>query len=47
MGKSCLRFKSADELPLEVVAAALAKVSPDDLVRQHDAAHPVRTKKRA
>ena len=39
MGKSCLRFKALDDLPLEVVEAAVRKVSVDDLIAMHEAAH--------
>lgn len=38
MGKSCIRFKSVDDLPLQVIAAAIAGTPPDDFVRVYEAA---------
>lgn len=32
MGKSCVRFKSAQDLPLEVVGNTIAAVTPEDFV---------------
>ena len=29
MGKSCVRFKTADDLPLDAIAAVIAKVTPE------------------
>ena len=39
MGKSCVRFKTLDDLPLDVIGRAIARTSVQDLVAQHDAAH--------
>jgi Domain of unknown function (DU1801) len=39
MGKSCLRFKQASDLPLDVIAEVVARVSPDALIAAHEAAH--------
>jgi hypothetical protein len=39
MGKSCLRFRSLDDLALDVVGEAIARTSVADLVDQHDRAH--------
>jgi hypothetical protein len=39
MGKACLRFSFADELPVEVLASVLGKVGVDALVSKHDEAH--------
>ncbi|MBK7092730.1 MAG: DUF1801 domain-containing protein [bacterium] len=36
MGKSCVRFKSADDLPLEVIGDAIAKVSVDELIKNYE-----------
>ena len=38
MGKSCVRFASLDKLAVDVVAAALARVSVDKFVRSYKAA---------
>jgi hypothetical protein len=39
MGKSCLRFRSLDDLALDLVGAAIARTSVDDLIDQHQRAH--------
>jgi hypothetical protein len=33
MGKSCIRFKKLEDLPLDLIGKAIAKVSVDDYVR--------------
>jgi hypothetical protein len=40
MGKSCLRFRRLDDLALDLVGAAIARTSVDDLIEQHERAHP-------
>lgn len=42
MGKSCVRFRSLDDVPLEIVGDAVARVTPDDLIAAHEAVHPRR-----
>lgn len=37
MGKSCVRFGSVDDVPLDVVGQAIARHSVDDFVRVHEA----------
>ena len=32
MGKSCVRFKKLDDVPLDVVGAAIARTSVDDFI---------------
>jgi hypothetical protein len=39
MGKACVRFRRLDDVPLEVVGAAIARVPVDDLIAQHERAH--------
>ena len=39
MGKACLRFRSADELPVDALSAVLGKVDVDAFVAKHDDAH--------
>ena len=39
MGKSCVRFKSADDLPLDVIAEVLASTPPAKLIEWHEMAH--------
>lgn len=36
MGKCCVRFSSADELPLDAIGRAIARVSVDDFIRIHE-----------
>ena len=38
MGKSCLRFKSLDDLPLDVIAKLVASTTPEDLIAKAEAA---------
>jgi len=38
MGKSCLRFKTLDDLPLDVIAAAIAAATPDEQIARYEAA---------
>jgi hypothetical protein len=40
MGKSCVRFTQLDDPALAVLGDAVARVSADDLVAAHEAAHP-------
>lgn len=37
MGKSCIRFTSLDQLPLDVIARAVASVDPDDHIAAYEA----------
>ncbi len=38
MGKSCIRFKRADDLALEVVREEIASTKPDDFIRIYEEA---------
>ena len=38
MGKSCVRFRSLDDLPLDVIGETIAKVPLDRFVAQYQAA---------
>ena len=38
MGKSCVRFKRLDDLPLEVIGQAIARTSVDDFLASYEAA---------
>lgn len=44
MGKSCVRFKSLDALPLPVIGEVITKVTPKDLIAAHDKAHAKKRK---
>lgn len=47
MGKSCIRFKKVDELALEVIAEAIARVSVEDFIKNYeDATREQREKKK-
>jgi hypothetical protein len=37
MGKSCVRFKTAEDLPLELVGQAIAQVSVEDYIAKYEA----------
>lgn len=39
MGKSCLRFKKLEDLPLDAVGRAVASMPPEKLIAHHEAAH--------
>ncbi len=36
MGKSCLHFRKLDDLPMDVIAQAIAMVSVDDFIAQYE-----------
>src|SRR5688500_627328 len=38
MGKSCLRFKKADDLPLDLVGKVIARVGVDDYIAHYEKA---------
>lgn len=37
MGKCCVRFKSLDDLPLDVIGAAVASHTPEDMIAIYEA----------
>ncbi len=37
MGKSCVRFKTLDDLPLEVIGEVIARVPVDEFIRRYEA----------
>jgi hypothetical protein len=39
MGKACLRFKSLDDLPLDVIGSVIASMPPQMLIDAHELAH--------
>jgi len=45
MGKSCLRFRSADDLPLDGVGKVIAAIPPAKFIAMHEAVHPPKKKK--
>ncbi len=46
MGKSCVRFKSIDEVPLEVIGEAISRMTVDQFIEQYEAALPDSVKKK-
>jgi len=40
MGKSCIRFKKLEDLPLDLIGEAVARVPVDDFVAQYEAVKP-------
>jgi Domain of unknown function (DU1801) len=46
MGKSCLRFKSLDDLPLDVIGRVVSSVPPERLIELHDQTHAKPASKR-
>ena len=44
MGKSCLRFQSADDLPLDAVGKAIAAIRPEQFIAIYEAVHPPKAK---
>jgi hypothetical protein len=39
MGKSCVRFKRLDDVPLEVLAEAVSRVPPERIIAAHESVH--------
>jgi len=37
MGKSCVRFRKLEDLPLEVIGEAISHVSPEELIERYEA----------
>lgn len=37
MGKSCVRFKKLEDLPLEVIGEAIARIPPEEFVERYEA----------
>ena len=36
MGKSCIRFKSLDQMPLDVIERVVAETSVDELIARYE-----------
>ena len=47
VGKSCVRFRKLDDLPLALIGESVARYSVDAFIAQVEKAHPVRKGKRA
>lgn len=46
MGKSCVRFKKLEDLPLDLIGEALTRTTTDDFVARYEAALPASVKKK-
>jgi hypothetical protein len=42
MGKSCIRFRSADDLPLDAIGEILARTPPQEFIRRYEASRPTK-----
>lgn len=40
MGKSCVRFRRLDDLPLDLVGQAIARYTPDEFIRLYESNRP-------
>ena len=47
VGKSCVRFRTLDDLPLELIGQSIASMSVEAFVRRVTAARPTRSKREA
>ena len=47
VGKSCVRFRKLDDLPLALIGESVAHFGVDEFIAQVEKAHPVRKGKRA
>ena len=47
VGKSCVRFRKLDDLPLALIGESVARFGVDEFIAQVEKAHPVRKGKRA
>ncbi|HYR27102.1 MAG TPA: DUF1801 domain-containing protein [Thermoanaerobaculia bacterium] len=45
-GKSCIRFKKLEDLPLDAIATVVAATPPSELIAQHEAVHGAKRKKK-
>ncbi|HET7459590.1 MAG TPA: DUF1801 domain-containing protein [Longimicrobium sp.] len=39
MGKSCIHFRSVDDLPLDAIGRIIARTPPEALIARHEAVH--------
>ena len=45
MGKSCVRFRAADDLPLDLIGKVIAKTPVDDFIASYEKSRPAAKKK--
>jgi hypothetical protein len=46
MGKSCLRFKTAEELALPLIGKVIAKTGVDEFLKKYESSRPAKKKKK-
>ena len=46
MGKSCIRFRRLEDLPLDVIGQVVASTPPEALIARHEAVHAGRKRKK-
>ena len=46
MGQGCLRFKTLDDLPLDVIGAVIQRTPAKALIAVHEAAHAHKTRRK-
>lgn len=46
MGKSCLRFKKLEDLPLDVIGKIIAATPPEEMIARHEKVHGDKKKKK-
>ena len=46
MGKSCVRFKRLDQVPLDVIGEVISRVPPDAYIAHYEAARAATAKGR-
>lgn len=44
MGKSCLRFKKLEDIPLDLIGKTVAKTSPQEFIEIYEKIHPSKKK---
>jgi hypothetical protein len=47
MGKSCVRFRRLDDLPLDAIGRFIARTTPETFIARHEAARAATKQKRA
>jgi hypothetical protein len=45
MGTSCVRFKSLDDLPLDIIGEVIASMPPQTLIDAHESVHAAKRRK--
>jgi len=46
MGKSCIRFRKLEDLPLDAIATVVAATPPSELIAKHEEVHGAKRKKK-